>query len=150
MKARRQMKILEIVRDRVIETQEELANRLAADGMNVTQATISRDIKDLGLIKAPTGDGRYKYALAEEQFSAGVAERMKRVLSDYCVGFDHSDNLILVKTLSGMAPGVGEAIDALRWKEVIGSVAGDNTVLVVVRPREAVRCVLDRLRGLVR
>lgn len=150
MKARRQMKILEIIRDEVIETQEELARRLANEGMNVTQATISRDIKELSLIKIPTGDGRYKYALPDDQYSASASERMKRVLSDYCVGFDYSENLVLVKTLSGMAPGVGEAIDALRWKEIVGTVAGDNTVLVVVRPKEAVHYVVERLRNLTR
>lgn len=150
MKARRQMKILEIIRDDVVETQEDLAQRLRNEGMNVTQATISRDIKELSLIKVPSGDGRYKYALPDDQYSVSASDRMKRVLQDYVIGFDYSENLMLVKTLSGMAPGVGEAIDALRWKEIVGTVAGDNTVLVVVRPKETLHYLLERLRNLSR
>ena len=150
LKARRQMKILEIIRDEIIETQEDLAQRLRNEGISVTQATISRDIKELFLIKAPAGDGRYKYALPDDQYSASAGDRMKRVLVDYCLSFDYSENIVLVKTLSGMAPGVGEAIDALRWKEIVGTVAGDNTVLVVVRPKETVQYVLERLRTLTR
>jgi len=150
MKARRQMKILEIVRAGVVETQEELANKLRAEGIDVTQATISRDIKELMLLKVPTGDGRYRYALPEDQYTSSAGERMKRVLEDYCLGFDYSENIIVVRTLSGMAPGVGEAMDALRWKEIVGTVAGDNTLLVVVRPKEAVPYVLERMRGFVR
>jgi transcriptional regulator of arginine metabolism len=144
------MKILEVIKDEIVETQEDLAQRLRQDNMAVTQATISRDIKELSLIKVPTGDGRYKYALPDDQYSSSASDRMKRVLSDYVVGFDYSENLILVKTLSGMASGVGEAIDTLRWKEIIGTVAGDNTVMVVVRPKEAVHYVVERLRTLAR
>ncbi len=142
------MKILEIIRNEIVETQEELVARLGKEDMHVTQATISRDIKDLGLIKVPAGDGRYKYALPDEQHSAHASERMKRVLSDYVIGFDYAENLMIVKTLSGMAPGVGEALDGLRWREIVGTVAGDNTVLVVIRPREAVHYVVERLRSL--
>lgn len=144
------MKILEVIRDEVVETQEDLALRLRREGINVTQATISRDIKELSLIKVPTGDGRYKYSVPDDQFSISASDRMKRVLSDYVLGFDYSENLILVKTLSGMAPGVGEALDALRWKEIVGTVAGDNTVLMVIRPKEAVHYLVERLRGLSR
>ncbi|MCL4426551.1 MAG: arginine repressor [Firmicutes bacterium] len=148
MKARRQMRILEIIRQKTIETQEELAVELTREGYAVTQATVSRDIKELKLIKVPTGDGRYRYAKPEEGAAAGLTERMRRVFRDSLMGLDMAENLIVVRTLSGSAPGVGEAIDSLRWSEIAGTVAGDNTVLVVVRSRDLVPGVVERLQSL--
>lgn len=149
MKARRQMKILEIIRERPVETQEELVQELRKLGMPVTQATVSRDIKDLNLVKVPTGDGRQRYAPPQDQVMAGFAERLRRVLRDTVLSLEASENLIVVKCLSGTAPAVGEAIDSLRWQEIAGTVAGDNTVLVVVRGRERSQSVLERLRQLI-
>ncbi|MDI6823207.1 MAG: arginine repressor [Bacillota bacterium] len=149
MKARRQMKILEIIRERPVETQEELARELRKLGMPVTQATVSRDIKDLNLVKVPTGDGRQRYAPPQEQVMAGFADRLRRVLRDSVLSLEASENLIVVKCLSGTAPAVGEALDNLRWQEIAGTVAGDNTVLVVVRGRERSQSVLERMRQLI-
>lgn len=148
MKALRQLKILELIRQKPIETQEELASELNRAGYSVTQATVSRDIKELNLIKVPTGDGRYRYAKADEGPTPVLTERMRRVFRDSLIGLDSAENLIVVRTLSGSAPGVGEAIDSLHWPEIAGTVAGDNTVLVVVRSRELVPGVLDRLQQL--
>ncbi len=150
MKARRQMKILEIIRSEVVQTQEELAEKLAREGMEVTQATVSRDIKELQLIKVPNGDGRYRYAIPNGQSPRKQAERLKRIFKDAVLAINASENLIVVKTLSGTAPGVGEAIDTLDWPEVVGTVAGDNTVLVVAKDRETVPGVLEKLKDLLR
>jgi len=150
LKARRQMKILEIIRDVIVGTQEELAEHLRREGIDVTQATVSRDIKELNLIKVPAGDGRYRYALTDEQGATVQTDRMRRLFRDCLVSIDYSENIIVVKTLSATAPGVGEAIDGLHWKEIIGTVAGDNTVLVVVSPKETTGAVVERLKGLIR
>ena len=149
MKARRQMKILEIIRERPVETQEELAQELRKLGISVTQATISRDIKDLNLIKVPTGDGRQRYAFPQDQVMAAHSERLRRVLQESVLDLDVSENLIVVKCLSGAAPAVGEALDNLRWQEIVGTVAGDNTVLVVIRGRERAQSIMERLRQLI-
>jgi transcriptional regulator of arginine metabolism len=149
MKARRQMKILEIIRERPVETQEELARELRKLGISVTQATISRDIKDLNLIKVPTGDGRQRYAFPQDQVMAAHSERLRRVLQESVLDLDVSENLIVVKCLSGAAPAVGEALDNLRWQEIVGTVAGDNTVLVVIRGRERAQSIMERLRQLI-
>ncbi|NPV70880.1 MAG: arginine repressor [Firmicutes bacterium] len=148
MKARRQMRILELVRGRVIETQEQLAELLGQEGIEVTQATVSRDIKELNLVKIPAGDGRYRYMPSDDSQPAGTAEKMKRLLADCCVSIDNSDNIVVVKTLSGTASAVGEAIDNLRWQEIVGCVAGDNTIIMVVKPREAAFSIVERLRSL--
>ncbi|MFZ5814082.1 MAG: arginine repressor [Bacillota bacterium] len=149
MKARRQAKILELIKHHVIETQEDLAEALGRHGIPVTQATVSRDIKELQLNKVPTGDGRYRYAMPEEAPS-GSWDKRRRIFQESVLGVDWSLNLILVKSLSGTAPGVGSAIDHLGWPEIIGSVAGDDTVLVVVRPVEKTPEVAERIKGLMR
>ncbi|MDI6893386.1 MAG: arginine repressor [Bacillota bacterium] len=149
MKARRQMKILEVIRARPVETQEELAQELRKLGIPVTQATVSRDIKDLNLVKVPTGDGRQRYAFPQDQVIAGHTDRLRRVLRDSVLDLDVSENLIVVKCLSGAAPAVGEALDNLRWQEIVGTVAGDNTVLVVIRGRERGQSLVERLRQLI-
>ncbi|HHT02421.1 MAG TPA: arginine repressor [Firmicutes bacterium] len=150
MKMRRQMKILEVIRNTVTETQEQLAERLREQGIDVTQATVSRDIKELRLIKVSSGDGRYRYALPEEHGSGQHVSRLRRLFRESVVGMDASGNLIVVRCLSATAPGVAEAIDRLYWPEVIGTVAGDNTVLVVVKPVDATAVVMQRLQEMAR
>jgi len=146
LKAKRQMKILEIIRNQVIETQEELTEKLRQEGIKVTQATVSRDIKELKLVKTATSDGRYRYTLPQSEERLAVMERLRRVFRECCVGFDYSHNIVVVKTLSGAAPAVGEAIDNLGWEEVVGTVAGDNTVLMAIRDANMAPTVLDKLR----
>jgi transcriptional regulator of arginine metabolism len=150
MKARRQVKILEIIRQHVVETQEELARHLSADGLKVTQATVSRDIKDLNLVKRPAGDGRYRYTVPDDHQGVGAATKLRRLFADCCLSVDFSENIVIIKTLSGTAPGVGESVDNLRMPDVVGCVAGDNTVLVVVRSKAAVQDVIEKLRALTR
>lgn len=149
MKARRQAKILELIKTSVIETQEELAEALGRQGIPVTQATVSRDIKELQLNKVPTGDGRYRYALPDE-VPTGAWEKRRRMFQESVLGIDHSGNIIIVKSLPGTAPGVGLALDHLGWPEMIGSVAGDDTVIVIIKPVEATTEVAERIRGLMR
>lgn len=148
MKARRQMKILEVIREDVVETQEDLAQRLREAGIQVTQATVSRDIKEMQLVKVPTGDGRYRYAQPEEGALAAQSERMLRIFRECILGVEHSGPMIVVSTLPATASGVAEAVDGLRWREVIGTLAGERNVFVVVKPAEASAAVMERLRGL--
>jgi transcriptional regulator of arginine metabolism len=142
------MRILEIIHERVVETQDELAQHLGEQGIRVTQATVSRDIKELRLLKVPCGDGRYRYALPVDQPAGAQAERMRRIFRESVVSIDCSENLIIVRSMSGAAAAVGEAVDELHWPEVLGTVAGDNTVLVVARRRDGAGRLAERLRAL--
>lgn len=144
MKSRRQNRILEIVRDQLIETQEDLAARLLQDGFVVTQATVSRDVKELKLAKIPAGDGRYRYAAADEG-RAPQGERMLRLFRDCVTGYDDSENIVVIHTLAATAAGVAEAVDGLRAPEVIGTLAGERTVFVAIKPKRAVPHFLGRL-----
>lgn len=149
MKARRQAKILELIKTSVIETQEELAEALGRQGIPVTQATVSRDIKELQLNKVPAGDGRYRYAIPEEMPS-GSWDKRRRIFQESVLSIDHSGNIVVIKSLPGTASGVASAIDHLGWPEMIGTVAGDDTVLVVVKPVEATPDIAERIKGLMR
>lgn len=149
MKARRQAKILELIKHNVIETQEELAEALSRLGIPVTQATVSRDIKELQLNKVPAGDGRYKYSMPDE-VPAGSWDKRRRIFQESVLSVDFSENLIIVRSLPGTAPGVGSAIDHLGWPEMIGSVAGDDTVMVIIKPKEATAEVVERIKNLIR
>ena len=148
MKILRHAKIKEIVEQQVIETQEELAESLRSHGIEVTQATVSREIKELRLIKVPTGDGRYRYAYPMEQSLLFSQSRMERMFRDSVVAIDYSENIIVLKTLPGGGQAVAATIDHAKWPEVIGTVAGDDNILVVVKPAQAAPTVADRFRGL--
>jgi transcriptional regulator of arginine metabolism len=146
MKAKRQMRIVELVSQNVITSQEAICEALAREGIRVTQATVSRDIKELNLVRAPSGDGRYKYSLMPGDPTLVYRERFRRLFTDCCVDMNRSGSIILVKTLSGTASAVGEAIDALKLAGVLGTVAGDNAVLVVVREGNSPQEMLESLR----
>lgn len=148
MKALRHSKIKEIVEHRVVETQEELAEALRKDGIEVTQATVSRDIKELMLIKVPTGDGRYRYAFPPDQNIMFSQSRMERIFQDSLVGIDHSQNIIVLRTLPGAAQAVASTIDYAKWSEIIGTVAGDDTIFVIVKPPESAPQVIARFHSL--
>ena len=149
MKISRHSKILEIIESNIIETQEELAEQLKESGISVTQATVSRDIKELRLIKVLTEDGKYKYAAMKEQDSM-LSERLFKTFKETVLSVDYSGNIIVVKTFSGAANAAGEAIDAFDVKEIVGSVAGDNTIFVLVRNEEQVISVVDRFKKLMK
>ncbi len=149
MKLRRQELILEIIAEKPVATQEELALELRARGIRATQATISRDIKELQLVKIPTGDDSYRYARPLQQLETPrVVERLRRVFQDAVVSLDYSENLIIIHTLPGAAQSTASTIDQAGWREIIGTVAGDDTILVVVKPRELVLQVVERLESL--
>jgi len=149
MKARRQALIRVIVEEQSIQTQEELAEALRAHGMVVTQATVSRDIKEMHLLKVLAEDGSYRYATMEKS-DQGMNDRLIRMLSDSVLEFNSVNNLIVIRTLSGSAHIAAEAVDSLKWTEILGTIAGDNTILVIVRSNEEVDAVIKRFRSLVK
>ena len=149
MKSERHALILDLVEHNDIETQEELAKRLKDIGVSVTQATVSRDIKELRLIKVLTDGGEYKYATVDKA-EAGLKERFKRIFSNSVVSISSSMNLVIIKTLSGSGNAAAEAIDSLRWNEVAGTIAGDNTIFIAVKDPKSVPELLKRLSGLIK
>ncbi|MBP3655332.1 MAG: arginine repressor [Clostridia bacterium] len=149
MKARRQALIREIIEAQCIQTQEELAQALSARGMLVTQATVSRDIKEMHLLKVLSDDGSYRYATMDKD-DQGTNDRLIRMLSDSVLDIASANNLIVIRTLPGSAHVAGEAVDSLRWPEVLGTIAGDNTILVIVRSNEEVDSVIRRFQSLTR
>ena len=147
MKSNRQNEILQIIASRDIETQEELAAALRERGYQVTQATVSRDIREMRLIKAAARSGGFKYA-KPERHEIAVSERLTRILTDSLVNVDSSGNLIVVKTLSGSANVAAEALDNLGWPEILGTIAGDNTIFIVVRNETDTADISGRIRRL--
>lgn len=149
MKARRQKKIQELIASEAIRTQEELAQKLLESGFNVTQATISRDIKEMGLLKIPGSDDEYRYALQSEGNSANNMERLKWMFKETVTYFDYSENIVVIKTLPGNAPALALIFDNIAWKEVIGTVAGDDTVFLLIKPKDQVEAIFSRLTQMV-
>ena len=143
----RQNKIAELILNNEIDTQEKLAELLKKSGYDVTQATVSRDIRELQLIKTPASSGQYKYAMPE-QAARKSADRFTKVFKDTVQSVDHSGNLIVIKTLTGCANAACEAIDSLDFLNIIGTVAGDNTVLVVCDDKKNVASLTARFKEL--
>ncbi|GIM44541.1 arginine repressor [Collibacillus ludicampi] len=143
MKGQRLLKIRELVSTRDIETQEELVELLREAGFQVTQATISRDIKELHLVKVPTTDGRYKYALPAEP-TYNPEAKLRRLLIDSFVSIDRAENLIVMKTLPGNAHAVGALIDAMDWNDILGTICGDDTILIISRSSERASDIVNR------
>ena len=149
MKSVRQVAILDIIEKQDVETQEELADALRAQGIKVTQATVSRDIKELRLLKVLTPSGAYKYATADKAEN-GLSDRFIRVLAESMLRVAVSGNLVVVKTLSGSANVAAEALDSLHWPEILGSLAGDNTILLVIRAESEAQQVVQRIQELMK
>ena len=149
MKSVRHSMILDIIAQHNIETQEDLADHLQRLGINVTQATVSRDIKELRLLKVLSDNGGYKYATAEHA-EQGVSDRFIRIFSESVLSMASANNLIVIKTLTASANAAAEAIDSLKWPEIVGTLAGDNTIFVVVQSDDDVESVLNRFKLLVR
>jgi transcriptional regulator of arginine metabolism len=148
MKSKRHLKIMNIIKDEAISTQEDLVKRLLESGIEVTQATISRDIKKLGLIKVPDGHGGYKYSLPVERTQSDIENWMKKMFQDFVIDLDYSENIIILKALPGTAQGLASAIDKAEWEQIMGSVAGDDTILVVIKSREKTREVYNRFKSI--
>ncbi len=149
MKTIRQMAILDLIEKQAIETQEDLAEALRARGIKVTQATVSRDIKELRLLKVLTPAGLYKYATADKAEN-GMSDRLIRMLSESLLSVAASNNLVVVKTLNGSANVAAEALDSLRWPEILGTLAGDNTILLIIRAEAETAAVVRRLQDMIK
>jgi len=148
MKIGRHAKIIDLIGKYEIETQEELADYLKAEGFQVTQATVSRDIRELKLTKIALADGRQKYALMQPQ-NAEAAERYLRVLKEGFVSMEMAQNILVVKTVSGMAMAVAAAIDAMHWAEVAGCIAGDDTIMCANRSTDDTLIVMEKIHRIV-
>jgi len=148
MKVNRHAKIVELVNRYHIETQEELADRLNQEGYKVTQATVSRDIRDLKLTKVQTGNGRQKYAVLKTTENV-LTEKYARILKDGFVSMDVAQNILVIKTVSGMAMAVAAAIDDMNWHEVVGTIAGDDTIMCAIRTVEDTELVMEKFRRIV-
>ena len=137
MKNERQAKILEIIKAESIETQEQLQQSLFDMGIHCTQATISRDIKQLHLIKEPIGQGKYRYAISIQRKRLNIADKLRTILRESIVSVNHAQNLVVIKTMSGLAGAAAKALDSMRIGGVLGTVAGDDTVLLVLQDAES-------------
>lgn len=133
MKNDRQNTILEIIAAENIETQEQLLDRLAQRGIRSTQATISRDIKELHLVKELTGSGTYKYAVSERKTALNVAGRLNNIFRESVISFDSAQNIVVLKTMPGLAPAACSAIDGMHLPNMVGSLAGDDTAILIMR-----------------
>ncbi|WP_066293724.1 transcriptional regulator AhrC/ArgR [Bacillus sp. FJAT-29937] len=142
-KGQRHIKIREIIANNDIETQDDLVDELKNAGFNVTQATVSRDIKELHLVKVPLQDGRYKYSLpADQRFNP--LQKLRRNLIDAFVRIDSAGNLLVMKTLPGNAMAIGALIDNLDWEEIMGTICGDDTCLIICRTPEQTEDITNR------
>lgn len=144
MKARRQDKIIELIQEHEVETQEELADLLSQAGYQVTQATVSRDIRELNLTKVSIGGKGQKYVVLQSGES-GMNERYTRVLRSGFVSMDMAQNILVINTVSGMAMAVAAALDALQIKEIVGSIAGDDTIMCAIRSAEQTKEVMQKI-----
>ena len=149
MKAERHAKVIELIRKYNIETQEELADRLNSEGYNVTQATVSRDIRELKLTKVSDGTGRQKY-VALDGTDSSMSDKFIRILKEAYGSVDMEQNILVVKTVSGMAMAVAAAIDAMPWPELVGCIAGDDTIMCAVRTVDDTRNLMDKIHKLVK
>ena len=145
MKTNRQSKIIEIIQKNEVETQDELSALLEKDGFRVTQATVSRDIRELKLTKIPTAGGRQKYAVITDA-PENLSKKYERVLREGFLSMDMAQNILIIKTVSGMASAVCAAIDAMKMREIVGSIAGDDTIMCAIRTVDDTYAVMKKIR----
>ena len=148
MKSDRQSKIIELVNKYDIETQEELVAMLNSQGYDVTQATVSRDIRELKLLKVNV-DGRQKYAYIDHDDGSRTNNKYKRVLKEGFVSMDMAQNILVIKTISGMAMAVAAALDALKLNEIVGSIAGDDTIMCAIRTVDDTKILMEKIRKVI-
>ena len=144
MKTKRQRKIIELITERNVETQDELAALLEKEGFTVTQATISRDIRELNLTKSVSPDGGQKYSIAVSALG-GIYGKYLRVLSEGILKMEIAENILVIKTVSGMAMAVGAAVDAMSIENVVGCIAGDDTIMCIIKTKEDAPVVKARI-----
>ena len=148
MKAQRQAKILEIISNTNVETQEQLLQELQAAGFSSTQATISRDIKELRVVKELSALGTYRYTVAEKEMPTTFSTRINTIFRECVISFDYAQNIIVVRTLPGLASAAGSAIDAMNLSAIVGSLAGDVTVMIVMRDTNAAAAFCGEIKAL--
>lgn len=148
MKSQRQAKILEIISNKNIETQEQLLAELQAEGFRGTQATISRDIKELRIVKELTSLGTYRYTISASDLGSSFSARLNTIFRECVISFDYAQNIIVVRTLPGLASAAGSAIDAMNLSTIVGTLAGDDTVMIVMRDTNAAATLCGEIRSL--
>lgn len=146
MKSSRQTEILEIIAEQDIETQGQLLEALEARGVKSTQATVSRDIKELRLVKEISPTGNYRYAPASADETSDAARRLEGIFKDACTGFDYALHTVVIRTLPGLAQAVGSAMDGMDHENVVGSIAGDDTVVIIMRNAATAERLCTHLR----
>ena len=149
MKSQRQAKILEIISNRNVETQEQLLAALQKEGFRGTQATISRDIKELRIVKELTNMGTYRYTTSGGEISNTFTTRMNTIFRECVVSYDYAQNIIVIRTLPGLASAAGSAVDAMNLSMVVGTLAGDDTVMVVMRDNNAAAAFCGEIKNLI-
>ncbi len=149
MKTQRQAKIMEIISTRNVETQEQLLEALQKEGFRGTQATISRDIKELRIVKELTSLGTYRYTTSSNELSGSFTARLNTIFRECVVNFDYAQNIIVIRTLPGLASAAGSAIDAMNLSTVVGSISGDDTVMVVMRDNNAAAAFCGEIKSLI-
>ena len=148
MKTQRQAKILEIVATRVVETQEQLLQELQDAGFYSTQATISRDIKELRIVKELTNFGTYRYTTSAKEVTGTFSTRLNTIFRECVTGYDYAQNLVVIHTLPGLASAAGSAVDAMNMSFVLGTLAGDDTVMIVMRDTNAAAAFCSEIKNL--
>ena len=139
MKNDRQRRILEIVEREPIDTQEQLQQKLQEQGVTCTQATISRDIKQLHLIKEPVGHGQYRYTVSSHRNRLNVADKLRTIFRESIISVDFAQNIVVIKTMAGLANAAAAALDGMDVPDMVGTLAGDDTALLVMKDLEAAR-----------
>ena len=148
MKSQRQAKIMEIISNQNIETQEQLPAVLLQEGYRCTQATISRDIKEMRIVKELTSLGTYRYTTSGGEIGSSFSSRLNTIFRECVVGFDYAQNIIVIRTLPGLAAAAGSAIDAMNLSTVVGSLAGDDTVMIVMRDNNSAAAFCGEIKNL--
>lgn len=149
MKTQRQAKILEIVTNKDVETQEQLLTELQNAGCNCTQATISRDIKELRIVKELTRFGTYRYTVSTKELGGTFSARLNTIFRECVTGFDYAQNIVVIHTLPGLASAAGSAVDAMSMSFILGTLAGDDTVIIVMRDTNAAAAFCSEIKNLV-
>ena len=150
MKSERQAKIMEIISTTNVETQEQLLEALEAAGFHATQATISRDIKELRIVKELTSFGTYRYSAAAREVPVTFSGRLNTIFRECVTNFDYAQNIVVIHTLPGLANAAASALDAMKMSVVVGTIAGDDTVFIVMRDTNAAAAFCGEIKGLLR
>ena len=150
MKAKRQQEILRIIEEKAIETQDQLLAELRNCGVQATQATISRDIKELHLLKEPAGNGTYRYSKVVNKHGHNFTERLRNIFKEGVTSFDSAQNIVVVKTMPGLASAAGAAIDGMEIENLVGSISGDDTTILIMRTTEAAELFCEEIHEMLK